>query len=325
MLSYCIAIRTLGTGGETFRQELESIRVQTVAPRCVLVYIAEGFPRPDFQVGDERYIPVRKGMMAQRILPYDEIDTDCILMLDDDVRLAPDSAEKLLRALEEHDADCVGADVFRNQDLPLGQKLLAAGVNLVFPHRSRVWAFKMHPNGSFSYNGRPRADYYRSQTCGGPAALWRKRAFLDLHPEDELWLDELGFPYGEDALVSYKLHSNGGRLGIRYDSGVENLDARTSSDLYRKGPERFRVRSQALLMVWWRSCYRTGADTAASRLRAAAAFGFKLLWQTLVMAAVSILSLRPAILGAHLRGLHRGWKAVHGAPFAQLRSYVFQA
>jgi hypothetical protein len=39
--------------------------------------------------------------------------------------------------------------------------------------------------------------------------LWRKDAFLRMSMQDELWLDALGFAYGDDALESYKLHANG--------------------------------------------------------------------------------------------------------------------
>ena len=323
MLSYSVAIRTLGLSGETLRKELESIREQTVRPERVLVYIADGYKRPAFLVGDEEYRWVPKGMMRQRVLPYDEIGSDCILMLDDDVRLAPDSAEKLLRALEEHTADCVGADIFQNHRMSFGQKLFAAASNFIFPHRSRTWAFRMHRNGSFSYNARPEPRFYRSQSCGGPAALWRKEAFLRLHLEDELWLDDLGFPYGEDALTAYKLHANGGTLGILYGSGIENLDARSSSDRYRQRPDRFRIRSQAMLMIWWRSCYRTGADTPASRCLAAGAFGLKTLWITLGLTAYSIFRFDVRILAAHLKVLRDGWNAVHSEAFRNLRNYVF--
>ncbi len=322
MLSYSIAIRTLGTSGNALREELMSVGRQTVPPEQVLIYLAEGYARPEFQIGDERYVRVRKGMMAQRILPYDEIESDCILMLDDDVRLAPDSAERLLRAMEESGADCVGADVFQNHLMPLKQKIYAVLANLVFPHRSRTWAFKMHRNGSFSYNGHPCRSYYRSQTCGGPAALWRKEAFLQLHLEDELWLDDLGFAYGEDALVSYKLYCNGGHLGICYDSGIENLDARTDSNRYRKSPQRFRIRSQAQLMTWWRSCYRNGTDTVLSRFLSASAFILKALWLTLVLTFCSLIWLSPKALSEHLKGLRDGWKAVHSPEFGRLPHYI---
>ena len=283
MLTYSIAIRTLGTAGDKFRKELESIRLQTVLPERVMVYIAEGYPRPDFTVGQEEYVWVRKGMVAQRALPYDEITSDVILMLDDDVLLSPDSAGKLLKALEDNDLDCVGADVFKNHLMPFAVKLKAALSNWVFPHHGEWWAFRMHRTGSFSYNGRPEPRCYRSQTCGGPAMMWRKEAFLGLRYSDELWMDGFGFAYGDDALLSYKLHLNGGRLGVLYDSGVENLDAGSSSASFKRSAGRMYVIAKAPLMIWWRSIYRNGADNRKSRFLARLAFCPKVLWQSAAM------------------------------------------
>jgi cellulose synthase/poly-beta-1,6-N-acetylglucosamine synthase-like glycosyltransferase len=323
MLTYSIAIRTLGKGGEMYREELRSIMRQTVRPERVLVYIAEDCPRPDFTEGDEEYIPVPRGMMAQRILPYDEITSDCILMLDDDVRLAPDSAEKLLGAMEEHDADCVGADVFRNQDMPVHRKLYAAVTGLVFPHHSSKWAFKLRRNGSFSYNGEPKERCYPSQTCGGPALLWRRDAFLRLHLEDELWLDTLPFSYNDDTLISYKLYSNGGRLFVLYGSGVDNLDASSFSSVYRKSPDRIRVRSEATFMIWWRTCFRNGADNSRTRMLAAGAFALKSLWMVPVMAAASVVS-DPRALSMYFKGLADGWRSVHTPEFRDLNKYVIR-
>lgn len=320
--SYSVAIRTLGTAGEKFRRELESLRSQTVQPERVLVYIAEGYERPAFTVGSEEYVWVPKGMVAQRALRYDEITSECILMLDDDVALAPDCAEKLLRALAEHEAGCVGADVFQNHRMPLKTKVFAALTNLVFPHRSREWAFKIHRNGSFSYNARPRRPFYRSQSCGGPVMLWKKAAFLPLHLEDERWMDLLPFSYGDDALVSYKLHANGGRLGVLYDAGVTNLDARSSSGAFRKGAEYFYVRTKALFMVWWRTCFRNGKETARTRWIAAAAFSFKTLWLVPVMTAAALARGDIRVLASYFRGLRDGWKEVRSPEFRALPPYI---
>ena len=64
---YSIAIRTLGTAGEKFRQELESIVRQTVQPERVLVYVAEtsGVKFVDGSIGREEFRYVKKGMVAQ--------------------------------------------------------------------------------------------------------------------------------------------------------------------------------------------------------------------------------------------------------------------
>lgn len=315
MLSYSIVIRTLGTAGDIYRQELESIRIQTIQPERVVVHIAEGYPKPGFTIGDEEYVWVEKGMIAQRTLPYNEIESSCILMLDDDVLLAPDSAERLLKALFEKEADCVGADVFQNHKMGLGMKIYAALTNMVFPHWNQKWAFKIHRNGSFSYNNCPSQSFYWSQSCGGPAMMWRKEAYERIHLEDEKWLDSLGFAYGDDALETYKLYRNGGRLGVLYDSGIQNLDAGTSSTAFRKSPERIYVRTKASFMIWWRSIYRNGKDTAWSRFLAAAAFGVKTIWLIPVMCVAGK-------IGSYFRGLYDGWKAVHTAEFQALPPYI---
>ena len=322
MLTYSVAIRTLGTAGDKFRQELESLKTQTLQPDRILVYIAEGYARPPFQVGREEYVWVPKGMVAQRALPYDEIDSDCILLLDDDVELAPDSAARLLSAMEDHAADCVGADVFRNQDLPLKSKIIAAVTNLVLPHRDPEWAFKIRLDGSFSYNHRPVRSFCRSQTCGGPAMLWRKDAFARVRLQDERWLDALGFAFGDDALESYKLYRNGGRLGVLYDAGIRNLDAASSSAAFKRSPERMYVRTKASLLTWWRCCYRTGADTRRSRIAAAISFGFKTIWLIPVMACAALAWRDAKVLPSYFRGLRDGWRTAHSEPFRSLPPYI---
>ena len=320
--SYSIAIRTLGTAGEKFRKELESICAQTVQPERVVVYIAEEYDRPDITVGKEEYVWVPKGMMSQRVLPYDEITSNCILMLDDDVLLAPDSAEKMLRAMAKHNADCVGADVFQNHRMPLTTKVFAAWTNLVFPHWSQKWAFKIRRNGSFSYNARPKRDFYWSQSCGGPTMLWRKDALLKIHLEDELWLDKLGFAYGDDQLETYKLHANHGRLGVLYDAGITNLDAQSSSGAFRKSAEHIYIRTKASLMTWWRMCYKNGKDTSCSRALASVAFGFKSAWLFLVMCVAALIKWDCHYLTSYCKGLRDGLKEVHSLEFQALPPYI---
>lgn len=319
--SYSIAIRTLGKAGEKFRKELESICTQTVQPERVVVYIAEGYVRPDFTVGQEEYVWVPKGMVTQRALPYDEISTECILMLDDDVLMAPDSAERMLTAMEEHEADAVGADVFQNHKMSFAKKVYAAITNMVFPHRSRKWAFRVRRNGSFSYNNHPSSSFYWSQSCGGPAQLWRKNAWKAMQMENELWLDSFGFPYGEDQLETYKLYCNGGRLGVLYDAGIKNLDAQTSSASFRKSPEHIYVRTKASYMIWYRCLYRNGKDTAASRFAAATAFWLKAFWLTFVMTGASVIKWDSHFLTSYLKGLRNGREAVRTREFRSIPDY----
>jgi len=309
--------------GDKFREELLSIARQTVQPQRVMAYIAEGYERPVFTVGREEYVWVRKGMMAQRILPYSDIGSDCLLMLDDDVKLADDTAERMLRAIEENKADCVGADTYKNHEMGAGAKLLAAITGLVFPHNDDKWAFKMHRNGSFSYINCPRKSFYWSQTCAGPAMLWRRETYMKLNLAAELWLDRLGFYYGEDALLTYKIYKNGYRFGVLFDSGVKNLDGATASGAFRKSKDWMYVRTFASFAIWWRTCYKPGDTSFADRLFTAICYAVKALWLFLVFAAVSLFRLRPRLLWQYITGLVDAWSYVHTAKFSSLPPYAF--
>ena len=324
MLTYSVAIRTLGTAGEKFREELSSIAGQTVQPDRVLVYIAEGYDRPAYTVGREEYVWVKKGMVAQRVLPYDEISSEVILMLDDDVRLAPDSAERMLAALETYGADAVGADTFKNQEMSVAAKMYAAITNLVFPHWDRKWAFKIHRNGSFSYQNAPVRSFCWSQSCAGNAAMWRMTVYRQLHLEDEMWLDELPFAYNDDTVEFYKLHKNGFRLGVLYDSGCEHLDGQSSSLGFRKGSEWIQTRTMALFVIWWRTIFQPTRKFSVERWLAIACFVLKVFWLFFVLCGGSIVrcSVQPVI--SYVKGLHAGWQFVHTERFRSLGSFVLR-
>ena len=321
-MKYSIAIRTLGTSGEKFVRELESIKRQTVQPEKVLIYIAEGYKRPDYTIGKEQYVWVKKGMMRQRVLRYDEIDTPLMLLLDDDVELAPDSAEKLIKALGDYDLDCIAADTFKNHKMSISGKVYSAVTNLVFPHSSNKWAFKIRNNGSFSYNNNPKKDVYLSQSAAGPASLWRKDVFLALHLEQELWLEKLGFPYGEDALTFNKLYKNGYRLGVHYYSGIKNLDGKSSSGAFQRDPQKFYVRSKASFLIWHRICYDLKNNSTLKRLGASLSFCAKALWLLFVHLAAVVVLQSPSVPIYYLKGLHDGVKMVQSKEYKELTNYV---
>ena len=319
MLSYSIAIRTIGTAGAKYLEELRSITRQTIQPEKVVVYIADGYERPKEQIGREEYVWVKKGMMAQRALQYNEISSDCILLMDDDVLLAPDSAERLLHAMEDQSADCVGADTFKNQDLSLAGKIYAAVTNLVFPRRNDGWAFKIHKNGSFSYNNHPTPKFYLSQSCAGPCALWRKEAFLRTHLENELWCEREGFWYGEDVLLFFKLYSNDGRLGILYNSGVTHLDGQTASFAHRENLKKYYTRSKASAIIWHRTIW-----SVQSSYEAAIAFAFKQLWLLFVNCIAGIILLKPQIPVLFIRGIHDAYRFCKSSTYLTLPPFVMK-
>lgn len=317
---YSVAIRTLGLNPEVLYSELKSVFAQTVPPSKVVIYIAEGYETPPMKIRDEQYVHTRKGMVAQRAMDYRETDTPLLLLLDDDVSLAPDSVERLLNAMVEHKLDCIAADTFANHLMPIKSKIFAAFTNLTFPHRDRSFAFRMHANGSFSYLGNPVEDVYPSQTAGGPCSLWRKDALLATAFADEIWMDHLGFAYNDDGMEFYKLHINGGRLGVHFHSGVTNEDARTASDRYRTDPCRFALRAKAIYLCWHRSMYTTSL-TRRQRTARKLVFWTKAAWLLPVHLLTAIAMKKPSIPLLYIKGIRDGIRYSHSPEYLNLPPY----
>lgn len=317
-MTYSIAIRTLATNPSVLKKELESIARQTILPQKVVIYIAEGYSRPDFQIGVEEYVWVKKGMMAQRLLDYNEIYSDVILMLDDDVELSEDSAERMLRAMEENGADCVAADTFKNQSMSWKEKLMAFVSNGVCARQDDGWAFKINRSGSFSYNANPKRHFCLTQSFAGPCWMVKKNVLKEVRLSDELWLDQIGFPFGEDALEAYKFFLNGYKCGVLYDSGVKNLDAKTSSGVYHKTEKKFYTRSYGMFATWWRMIYTSRDKQWLSALL----FGLKAWWQLNLHVLLGIVKLNVKIPINYMKGLKDAWAFVHSNEFKAIPPYV---
>lgn len=225
-IKYSVAIRTLGKAGEYYQRTLDSIASQTLKPEAVVVYIAEGYSLPEETSRIEHHIYVPKGMVAQRALQYEEIDSEWILFLDDDVFLPPDAVETLFRELEENCGDVIIPATFANHKASWKQKIARTLTGREVPRLfDDKWSYKVLRTAGFSYNNNPRKTVYKTQTGSGPCFLCRKMDFLNAHFEDELWLDDAPYAYPEDQVMFYKMHLNGLKLLTSFDSGVVHLDA----------------------------------------------------------------------------------------------------
>ena len=252
---YTAVIRTLGTAGEKYQQLLDSLQAQTIAPQAIIVYIAEGYPLPKETIGTERYVYVKKGMVAQRALPYDEVQTEWMLFLDDDLYLPPNFVEMLYEQIVENDADVISPDVFPNDKRPFSGKVMMAISGRMLPHRDDgKWGYKVIRTGGYSYNNHPTKSVYQSQTNAGACFLCRKGDFEKIHFEDELWMDMLGYPVGEDQVMYYKMHLSNLKQLTSYHTGIIHLDAGDNRNLQKEkmllyADLRFKI------LFWYRFLY----------------------------------------------------------------------
>lgn len=229
-MNYTVVIRTLGTAGTYYQQTLDSIRRQTIQPEAVLVYIAEGYPIPPETIGVEQYIYVKKGMVAQRALRYEEVKTEYMLFLDDDVYLPEDGVERLYREMVEHEGEVIAPCVFPNHEVSWRAKLR---LSLLGREVARLgddrWGYRVLRTGGFSYQNKPVKGVYESTTNAGPCFFCRKGAFLSAHFEEEVWLDDAPYAFPEDQVMFYKMHLSGAKILTSYDSGIVHLDAGSST------------------------------------------------------------------------------------------------
>lgn len=308
MVEYGVAIRTLGKSGDRLKKELCSIYKQTIRPKKVLLYIAEGYKLPDFRIEDEEYVYVKKGMVAQRAIDYKEIQTEWILLLDDDVFMAENCVETLYEELNGQQGDCIAADVFRPHEDNLKTKIYNYITNLSYPRKDDEWAFKVVDNASFSYNGNPSKSSYHSQSAAGPISLWRRDALLRIHYPDELWLDRMGFAFGDDQLMFQKLYKNGFRLLVSYDSGAVHMDAKSSSSLFQESNDKYYRRAKAMFLLWYRSCYDLNNLNGWQKKRILVSFSIKQIEQLLVHFVFAILSANFRVVTDFIKGNMDGYK-----------------
>jgi glycosyltransferase involved in cell wall biosynthesis len=227
---YTVAIRTLGTAGEKYQRLLNSLVLQSHQPAEIIVYIAEGYALPKETCGRERYVYVKKGMVAQRALQYDEIKTEWILFLDDDVEIPKDGVANAFRLLSEHNADVIAPDTFEHTKIPVSVKLKMAVLLSAIPRFwSKTKGYTITIFGSYCYNPYRSVRIGCSTTNAGPAFLCRKQDFLNVHFENDLWLDKSPYAIPEDQVMFYKMHLNGLKILTQYHSGWLHLDAGTAT------------------------------------------------------------------------------------------------
>lgn len=222
--SYSVAIRTLGTAGEKYQETLNSVARQSVTPEKVYVYIPYGYNLPKETIGIEEYIRCDKGMVTQRSLPFDEITSEYILFLDDDLSFETDFVQKLFEGLIDMNGDCICPDIYRCHEDKLIIKIRNYLGGTKF-HFRKDWSFIIRRDSHYSYNINPQKTVLMSQSGAGACCLCKKSAYKAIHFEDERWMEMYPYALGDDQLFFYKLYLYGFKVLTIFNTSIMHLDA----------------------------------------------------------------------------------------------------
>lgn len=259
---YSIYIRTLGKGGEKYECLLESIRKQTIQPKCVVVVLPEGYKKPKEQLGYECYAYSNKGMVQQRLFAIEDVKTPYILLLDDDVEFEPTFIEKLFITMKQTNASCcipILKDNSKSNSKNFIVKLKNRINNFIGSevHKGLKDNFFMKINlfGGFDVNThlRPHVQYY-SQTGHGSNCFVESQAIKNIHFEEELWLEDCGYALPEDQVMFYKLYLNGNKIAVCRDAYFCHLDAASTNDGKRQA-RIAQAKAGNFMVFWYRLIY----------------------------------------------------------------------
>ena len=234
-MEYTAVIRTLGTAGDKYQTLLDSLASQTIKPAKILVYIAEGYDIPKETIGIEEYIYVKKGMVAQRALQYNEVETEYMLFLDDDLEFPADTVESMFNLLKTNEADVISPDIFSNADRKFKERFL-----MLFSGRMKArrddgfWGYKVMRNSGYSYNRKPQQDVYWSQTNAGACLLCKKEDFLRINFDEESWLDATNYALGDDQVMFYKMYKKNLKILTWFKHSFIHLDGGENMKLEKK-------------------------------------------------------------------------------------------
>lgn len=317
--AYTVVIRTLGKAGEKYLTTLRSAKEQDLPPQKILVYIPYKLPLPKETIGVEEYVRCEKGMVTQRSLPFDEVQTDWILFLDDDMYLPPHLVRRFFDALKTMGGgDCIAPNIQANHNMSILKKIGYALMTGTCPHYDSRWAFRIRRSGAYSYNARP-SEIMPTQTAAFACLLVRKSAYKKINYADERWLDKLGYALGDDQLFFYKLYRHGFKIFIDYDSGVKHLDA--GSGGRKKNLARIAYINGAIrYLLWWRtqcSCAKSWVDRLSCRL---SYFGL-MCCNLLGMLVFAFLKFRFSIFVNYIRGINAGHRFAHSSEAKSLADF----
>jgi len=324
---YCVAIRTLGTAGEKYQTLLNSLRDQSIPANKILVYIPYGFPAPKETIGIEQIIRCEKGMVTQRSLSFEEIDTEYVLFCDDDLFLPKDFVERMFDGLKQNNGDCISPEVYYSFNAPFAKKIAYFIHSFVSPRPDDGWAIKIKRNASSSYNNHPKKNVLPTESASFACLLCKMSVHKAIHFEDERWIERFSFAAGDDTLYYYKMFISNHRILKLFNSGLKHLDAQ--SGIRPNIKKKMYYHKMILFIMWYRIVYSTchkrfhasSFKFQVERYRCIGAFTWRCIFGVITLPLEVIYYKQPNFFIDYFRGLWAGWKYVHSEEYKAIPKF----
>lgn len=261
---YSVVIRTLGTSGDKYARLLDSLRIQTIAPKEVIVVMAEGYVPPQSHIEMERIVWTRKGMVNQRIVGFRESDSDYLLVLDDDIAFGSTFVEDAYKQLIANGADCIfpnGNDIGGGKNILQNIKGVLLGTRRFSRRKSDFYLRIGGTAGTIVNSNISHDEPHWCQTANFQCFFIKRDAALNVHLEDEMWLEDTGYALPDDQVFFYKAYLAGYKILFTSDICFKHLDAKSGNIKKDKTFTDFYTSQRNYTIFWYRFLYKTSRSS----------------------------------------------------------------
>lgn len=244
--------------------------------------LPHGFRPPEERLGYERFAFCEKGMVRQRVFAINDAKTPYVLLLDDDVEFEPQYVEKIFTTMVTAEAQCCIPILKEEQRRRSLLKEFVYGFIgcKVFRRMNDGFYIKINSCGGSVFNSDLELGVqYYSQTGHGSNCFAETQALRGIRFEDELWLEDSGYPLPEDQVMFYKLYKSGVRIAVCRDAYFKHLDAGAASDGNRYLKT---VYAQAgnFLIFWYRFIFSEA--TGFNKITSVVSIVHRLFWESVL-------------------------------------------
>ena len=230
--NYSVIIRTIGKASEKYQRLLDSIDELKPKPYEVIVVLPEGYALPKQQLGWERFVFSKKGMVTQRLYGMEACVTPYALFCDDDVEFDSDFVKKLMAPIAEMGCAFTAGPLYDFLP-PKGlntfiNTICGSAAPTVF-HKTNYCTVLNTTGYSFNRHLKESKLYYAQSlpwTCFFADVEKMKMVELD---KEMLWLDKHGYGAMDDLTMFYKAYLLGYNTCVIPNALYKHNDAKTST------------------------------------------------------------------------------------------------